>query len=108
MKNLIRLTSGLFITIVCAAIVFAQTNRGGISGTVFDSTGAVVSGASVTITNVGTNHIVKLTTSTDGAFAATALDPVVYSVTVEAAGFQKPLINNVKVETGTTASGDTN
>jgi len=104
MKNLIRLTSGLFIAIVCAAIVFAQTNRGGISGTVFDSTGAVVSGASVTITNVGTNHIVKLTTSTDGAFAATALDPVVYSVTVEAAGFKKAVVNNVKVDTATTAN----
>src|SRR4030095_5777538 len=104
MQNLIRLTSGVFIAIVCAAIIFAQTNRGGISGTVFDSTGAVVSGASVTITNVGTNHTVKLTTSTDGAFAATALDPVVYSVTVEAAGFKKAVVNNVKVDTATTAN----
>src|SRR5215510_1062920 len=104
MKNLVRLPSGLFIAIVCAAIICAQTNRGGISGTVFDSTGAVVSGATVTITNVGTNHIVKLTTSTDGAFAATALDPVVYSVTVEAAGFKKSVINNVKVDTATTAN----
>src|SRR5262245_66417133 len=105
MKNSIRFASGLFIAIVCAAIVFAQTNRGGISGTVFDSTGAVVSGASVTITNVGTNHIVKLTTSTDGAFAATALDPVVYSVTVEAAGFKKSLVNNWTVDTAETDNG---
>src|SRR5262245_53111656 len=104
MKSSIRLLAGLFIIIVCAAAAIAQTNRGGISGTVFDSTGAVVSGASITITNVGTNHIVKLTTSDDGAFAATALDPVVYSITVEAAGFKKAVVNNVKVDTATTAN----
>jgi carboxypeptidase family protein len=104
MKISIRLLAGLFVVIVCAAVVCAQTNRGGISGTVFDSTGAVVSGATVTITNVGTNHIVKLTTSTEGAFTATALDPVVYSITVEAAGFKKAVVNNVKVDTATTAN----
>jgi hypothetical protein len=104
MKSSIRSLAGLSILVVCAASAIAQTNRGGISGTVFDSTGSVVSGATVTITNVGTNHIVKLTTSTEGAFTATALDPVVYSVTVEAAGFKKAVVNNVKVDTATTAN----
>ena len=88
--------------IVLWGAAIAPPNRGGISGTVFDSTGAVVSGATVTITNVGTNHIVKLITSTEGAFTATALDPVVYSITVEAAGFKKAVVNNVKVDTATT------
>jgi hypothetical protein len=68
MKNSIRLFAGLFITMVCAAFIFAQTNRGGISGTVFDKTGAVIPGAQVTITNVGTNRSQKLTTSEEGAY----------------------------------------
>src|SRR5215831_8365921 len=104
MKNLVRLPSGLFIAIVCAAIVCAQTNRGGISGTVFDSTGAVVSGATVTITNVGTNRELRLTTSTEGAYSATSLEPVVYRITVEAQGFKKAVVDNIKVDTASTTT----
>src|SRR5215831_13722557 len=104
MKNLVRLPSGLFIAIVCAAIVCAQTNRGGISGTVFDSTGAVVSGATVTITNVGTNRELRLTTSTEGAYSATSLEPVLYRITVEAQGFKKAVIDNIKVDTASTTT----
>src|SRR5262245_42332009 len=104
MKTLIRLFAGLFIPIVCAAAVPAQTNRGGISGTVFDATGAVVPGATVTVTNVGTNQTVKLTTSAEGVFTATSLEPVVYSVTIEASGFKKAVVNNVKVDTATTVN----
>ena len=51
--------------LVCA---MAQTNRGGISGTVFDPTGAVVPNASVTITNLGTNQKVTEKTSPSGRF----------------------------------------
>ena len=67
MKSSIRSLAGLSILVVCAAGAIAQTNRGGISGTVFDKTGAVVPGAQVTITNVGTNRSQTLTTSEEGA-----------------------------------------
>ena len=82
----------------------AQTNRGGISGTVTDATGAIVPGATVTVTNVGTNQSQKLTTSAEGSFNATSLDPVVYALTVEAPGFKKALVSSVKVDTATTAT----
>jgi Carboxypeptidase regulatory-like domain/TonB-dependent Receptor Plug Domain len=104
MKNLVRLPSGLFILIVCAAIVCAQTNRGGISGTVSDKNGGVIPGATVTVTNIGTNQSQKLTTSEEGAYSATSLDPVVYRITVEAPGFKKTVLNNVKVDTATTVT----
>jgi hypothetical protein len=104
MKNSIQLFAALFIAIVCAAFALAQTNRGAISGTVFDKNGAVVPGATVIVTNLGTNHAIRLTTSEEGAFTASALEPVVYSVAVEAAGFKKALVNNVKVDTATTAN----
>jgi hypothetical protein len=99
--KLIHLVISIFLL---TSTALAQTNRGGISGTVTDATGAVVPGATVTVTNVGTNQIVKLTTSAEGSFTAPSLEPVVYSLTVEAPGFKKALVNNVKVDTATTAS----
>jgi hypothetical protein len=56
MKNSIRFLASLSLAIVCAVIAGAQTNRGGISGTVTDSTGGVIPSAKVVITNVGTNQ----------------------------------------------------
>ena len=93
----------LFTLLCCAALlVSAQTNRGGISGTVTDKNGGVVPGATVTITNAGTNQSQRLTTSGDGVFNALLLDPVVYRITVEASGFKKTVLNNLKVDTAAT------
>jgi len=56
----------------------AQTNKGSISGTVFDSSGGVLPSALVTITNLGTGHKVVLETSDQGTYIAPNLDPVEY------------------------------
>lgn len=92
------------IVLLLSVAGFGQTNRGGITGTVTDQKGAAVPGATVTITNIGTNQKVVLTTSDDGAFTANSLDPVLYNVTVEASGFKKSLVQNVKVDTATSAT----
>ena len=102
-------TLALALTCIGAVIgqniaVIGQTNRGGISGTVVDSTGAVIAGATVTITNLGTNQASKLTTSESGSYSATSLDPVAYRITVEAAGFKKAVVEGVKVDTATTST----
>jgi outer membrane receptor protein involved in Fe transport len=101
MKIILRL-----IAIVCCAagLVPGQSNRGGISGTVFDKNGAVIPGAMVIVTNVGTNRSERLTASSDGAFTAPSLEPVVYRVTVEATGFRKSVVQNVKVDTAVTTT----
>src|SRR5579864_2603940 len=86
---------------VYVSILIAQTNRGGISGTVSDASGAVVPNAAVTITNIGTNQTRKTQTSNIGTFSAQDLEPVVYRIVVEANGFKKEVIDNVKVDTAT-------
>ena len=53
--------------LLCALGVVAQTNKGGISGTVTDSNGGVVPGATVTATNLGTNQSQTVTTSESGS-----------------------------------------
>src|SRR5687768_14385735 len=93
----------VFILALSLAII-GQTNRGGISGTVTDSNGAVVPGAKVTVTNIGTNQSTTVTASSDGAFSVSSLDPVVYRVLVEAANFKKSVIENVKVDTASVAT----
>ncbi|MCL5746268.1 MAG: TonB-dependent receptor, partial [Acidobacteria bacterium] len=76
--------------IVLALPLAAQTtNNGMITGTVLDAQGAVVPGASVTVTDVDRNTSLSTTTDGAGVFLFPQLLPATYTVTVEKAGFQK-------------------
>ena len=92
------------IFILSAVIAAAQTNRGALSGTVVDQTQGVVPGATVTVTNVGTNETRKVSTSQNGTFTVSDLEPVLYNVTVGASGFQQTEVANVKVDTASIAT----
>ena len=87
------------LALLCALPLLAQTNKGSISGTVFDTSGGVVPGAAVTITNLGTSHKIQLVTTDEGVFQVPNLDPVFYSVEVEMPGFRKAILERVKVDT---------
>ena len=101
-----RLLRVIAVVLLCAVAGIAQTNKGAISGTVFDSNGAAVPGATVTITNLGTGQKATVITTDSGAFSAQSLDPVSYSVMVEAKGFKKALLDHVKVDTAATATAN--
>src|SRR6516164_4150440 len=81
----IRTASIFTLVVAVACLCFGQTNRGGISGTVFDSNGAVVPAATVVITDLGTNQRFELKTSGTGAYSLSNLNPVRYRVEVETA-----------------------
>jgi Carboxypeptidase regulatory-like domain/TonB dependent receptor len=66
----------------------AQGITGSISGTVTDSSGAAISGAMVTIRELGTNAIRTVRTSDVGSYRVPQLSPGAYSVKVERDGFQ--------------------
>src|SRR5207253_2771828 len=100
-KSSIRL---LTLLLVPASLLLAQTNRGGITGTVFDEQGAVVPGAAATIINIGTNQRIVATTSASGSYGVSNLEPVTYRIEVQAAGFRRAIIENVKVDTATTVT----
>src|SRR5437660_932209 len=97
---------GRFVAILLlgAFCLPAQTNRGGISGTVQDQSGAVIPGAKVVVTNQRTNEARHITVTGSGTFLVPDLDPVSYNVSVEAAGFKKQLVEGVKVDTASIAS----
>src|SRR5271157_876357 len=90
--------------LLCAAFLAGQTNRGGITGVVLDPTGASIPGATIVIKNLGTNQEMRTKTSSIGSFSMFNLDPVNYSVTAEAEGFKKYVIENVKVDTAQVAN----
>lgn len=72
-------------------IVQAQTSSGRISGTVTDSTGAVVANAAVTISDPKTNLTRTATTDDNGYYTVTNLPVGVYTVAVEVTNFKKSI-----------------
>src|SRR5690349_12138525 len=68
--------------------VFGQSDRGTITGTVTDPSGAVVSNAKITATNGSTGAVRETTTSGEGSYTLTELPAAPYKVTAEAQGFK--------------------
>ena len=66
----------------------AQANRASITGTVTDSTGAIVPGVDVTATNAGTNVPTKAVSNQDGIYVIPNLFPGAYSVEFKKDGFE--------------------
>ena len=77
---------------------------GSIQGTVTDPNGAVVPGATVTITSKATGQATKLSSSSSGTYASGALIPGDYEVRIEAKGFHTQVLT-VPVQVGNIASG---
>src|SRR5438270_1564156 len=95
-------------SLLLTGVVFAQGvgASGDIRGTVTDPSGAVVSGANVTATDLAKG--IKHTVSTDnnGQYRLTSLQPATYSVTVAKSGFQTEVAKSVVVNVGQTSTVD--
>jgi len=81
----------LLLTVTVLGLVFpllAQTESARIQGTVTDQSGSAVAGATVTITELATNRVVKVQTNEEGFFIATSLSPGRYSVEITQANFK--------------------
>ena len=90
-----------FVLNFASCPAFAQsTTEGAIAGTVADPSGSVLSGASVTLHNDGTNAEIKLVTDDSGYFKAPLVQPGTYTVTVSASGFGDYSAKTVAVTVG--------
>ncbi|HEY1732379.1 MAG TPA: TonB-dependent receptor, partial [Terriglobales bacterium] len=102
--KLTRIRHSIFLFLagffILAFVAQAQTFRGGINGTVTDSSGAVVPGAKVTATEVATATVRQTVTSGAGEFSINDLPLGAYNVKVEATGFQVTEVNAVQVLAG--------
>lgn len=82
---------------VSAVAQFSQ--RGSIGGVVTDASGAVVPQASVTLLDVQRNQTTKQTTNAAGRYEFSQLLPGTYTVSIEAAGFNKTVSDPLEVNT---------
>lgn len=97
------LLRGLLLTITLFTVgaigADAQEITGTIIGTVKDTSGAAVSGATVTIEDADKRIVVRtVTTGDDGAYSAPLLPAGNYSVTIEAPSFKKSVQTNIKLD----------
>ena len=81
-----------------------SVNGGSIQGTITDPSGAVVPGATVTITDTDTNSVKTLTTDSAGFYSDGPLNPGPYTVNIARSGFQGLTVKTV-VRTGTATPG---
>ncbi|MBM3738511.1 MAG: carboxypeptidase regulatory-like domain-containing protein, partial [Acidobacteria bacterium] len=86
------------VTLLLATVLDAQTQQGDILGTVRDPQAAGVPGAEVKITNVRTGAMRTATSDERGDYLAPGFFPGVYRLEVSMAGFQKSLIDGIRVE----------
>jgi hypothetical protein len=78
----------------------AQVAAGEITGIVKDQAGAVIPGATVTVTNVGTNRQHVAVSTGDGVYTAPSLPSGEYRIDVELQGFKPIRRTGIRLSTG--------
>src|ERR1700730_5897150 len=99
----VMLVTALALLLIPSA--WAQENAI-ITGTVMDSTGAVVPNVEVTLTNPATGQVRKATTNTLGAYVFPSLGVGVYTLSATAQGFHKFIVTDIVVNTAQTLKED--
>jgi len=102
----LRVTVVAAMLIAASEVVAGQITRGSLGGTVRDSQGGVVPGATVTVTSADTNAERVLYTDAQGFFRAPALEPGLYHVKTELAGFATVERKSIVVRTASETSVD--
>src|SRR5882724_818936 len=111
----VRFWSGRLVLITAACLAFlmlgaipsyGQIDTGSILGTVSDSSGARISGATVTLTNEGTNAALSMVTGDDGSYKFTPVKIGTYKLAVTMQGFQTTTQHGVNVDVGANVVSD--
>lgn len=103
-----RLLRPFFLLAMLAPIVslWGQSERGTISGTITDTSGAVIQNAKITVTNTSTNTAVTIQTNDTGAFNVPNLVVGSYNVRVEMQGFKPALVSGITVNAASSIRTD--
>lgn len=112
LKSSRRISSSFSVVAVLLAVLWvlptaqAQVSSGAFTGTVSDSTGAIIPGAVVTATNEATNVSVSQPANSAGIYTISDLQPGAYTLKAEAKGFATTVNTNVELTVGYTQRVD--
>src|SRR3954453_24189531 len=91
----------LLLFAVLTVRVFAQSSTGAptMTGAVTDTTGSVVPGAKITVTNTDAGFVFTSVTTSEGTWYIPNLNPGSYQLRIEAAGFKTYLQSGITLRT---------
>jgi hypothetical protein len=92
--------------LVVVASAFAQSERGTIAGTVKDTTGAVIPGTKIVVTQAQTGVSINLLSSETGDYTAPSLPVGTYTVRVEKDGFKPFVLTGIELNASMTVRAD--
>src|SRR5437763_11979145 len=104
MRYRFTLLYGLLVLFAFLSTAIAQTSRGTLSGTVTDTSGAVVTNATVTIKQTTTGVTRQTTTNAAGLYRFDAVDLGLYTVSIQAAGFGPEEKTGIEVQAARTSN----
>ena len=88
------------LTLACAALAAAQTTLGRLSGAVLDTSGAVLPGATITLTNENTNQLQTTVSSENGTYVFAQVPVGSYKVEIGLQGFKTATFSKVTIVVG--------
>jgi Carboxypeptidase regulatory-like domain/TonB dependent receptor-like, beta-barrel len=97
-----RLFSTALVFSFFALTLFAQTDRGTVTGTIIDPAGAVVANAAVEARNTGTGAVYRVASSATGNYTIAQLPSGTYELSVTVTGFKKFIRTGLTIEAAQT------
>jgi Carboxypeptidase regulatory-like domain/TonB dependent receptor len=101
--RLLRSITGIAVLLTSLSFtlpLFGQMNTGAITGTVTDPQGATIPNVKVTVVQTETNFESRAVTNSEGLYRVQALQPGLYRLTFEAAGFKRTVQNGLDLRSG--------
>lgn len=94
------------LALLFSCAIFAQSDRGTVTGTVSDATGGLIPNAHIVLTNAKTGIRTETVATGTGNYTLLSLPAGEYSLTVEQSGFSKYEQTNIQVEVAVTTRID--
>src|SRR5690348_15894294 len=88
----------VLIALACAPALRAQTANGQVNGTVTDTSGATIAGATVKLTNTGTKITKEAATNSAGYYLFVDVLPGSYVLNIEKQGFKAASVNTFTIQ----------
>ena len=104
-RSVLQAVAAACLLLCATTAAWAQTggSTATLTGSVVDSDGGVIPGATVEVKNNATGVVESVVTNAAGVFSVPGLNPGTYSVTVALSGFKTSVVSDVRLTGGTTA-----